>query len=108
MGGLPRKLSDSGAKARFYHAVAEAHLSSIIQVDLKSDRFTWDINQAVLARHETLDGKLVLLTNVDDLSPAEIVERYKSLADIERGFRVLKSGIEIGPVFHSDVVWACR
>lgn len=25
---------------------------------------------------------------------------YKSLADIERGFRVLKSGIEIGPVYH--------
>ena len=95
-----RKLSDSGAKARFYHAVAEAHLSSIIQVDMKSDRFTWDINQAVLARHETLDGKLVLLTNVDDLAAAEIVERYKSLADIERGFRVLKSEIEIGPVFH--------
>ena len=26
--------------------------------------------------------------------------RYKSLADIERGFRVLKSDIEIGPVYH--------
>ena len=27
-------------------------------------------------------------------------ERYKSLADIERGFRVLKSEIEIGPIYH--------
>ena len=27
-------------------------------------------------------------------------QRYKSLADIERGFRVLKSDIEIGPVYH--------
>ena len=27
-----RKLSDSGAKARFYHAVSEAHLSKIIRV----------------------------------------------------------------------------
>ena len=26
--------------------------------------------------------------------------RYKALADIERGFRVLKSEIEIAPVFH--------
>jgi transposase len=95
-----RKLSDSGAKARFYHAVVEAHLSSIIEVDLKSDLFTWDINEAVLRRHETLDGKLVLLTNVADLAATEIVDRYKSLADIERGFRVLKSEIEIGPVFH--------
>jgi hypothetical protein len=32
-----RKLSDSGAKAGFFHAVADAHLSSILQVDLKSD-----------------------------------------------------------------------
>lgn len=35
-----------------------------------------------------------------DLAPKEVVTRYKSLADIERGFRVLKSEIEIGLVFH--------
>jgi transposase len=29
-----------------------------------------------------------------------VVKRYKSLADIERGFRVLKSEIEIGPIYH--------
>ena len=34
------------------------------------------------------------------LGAGEIIERYKSLADIERGFRVLKSEIEIGPVHH--------
>jgi len=46
-----------------------------------------------------LDGKLLLVTNTD--APAlEVVQRYKSLADIERGFRVLKSDIEIGPVYH--------
>jgi transposase len=32
--------------------------------------------------------------------PAEVLKRYKSLADIERGFRVLKSEIEIGPIYH--------
>jgi hypothetical protein len=48
-----------------------------------------------------MDGKLLLVTNnVTDLSAEEIVRRYKSLADIERGFRVLKSEIEIAPVFH--------
>ena len=35
-----------------------------------------------------------------DHTPEEIVKRYKALADIERGFRVLKSEIEIAPVFH--------
>jgi transposase len=95
-----RKLSDSGAKARFFHEVAEAHLSKIVKVDLKSDRFTYDIDAKALARAQMMDGKLLLVTNVQDLNPAEIVDRYKSLADIERGFRVLKSEIEIAPVFH--------
>jgi len=47
-----------------------------------------------------MDGKLLLVTNVSDLSAQEVVARYKSLADIERGFKVLKSEIEIGPVHH--------
>jgi hypothetical protein len=44
-----------------------------------------------------MDGKLMLVTNVSDMSAAEVVKRYKALADIERGFRVLKSEIEIAP-----------
>jgi len=95
-----RKLSDSGAKARLFHEVAEAHLSRIIRVDLKSDLFAYDIDEVALQRAQMMDGKLLLVTNVADLEPAAIVERYKSLADIERGFKVLKSEIEIAPVFH--------
>ncbi|MBV8037237.1 IS1634 family transposase [Roseateles sp.] len=95
-----RKLSDSGAKARFFHEVAEAHLSKIVKVDLKSELFTYDIDAQALERAQTMDGKLLLVTNVVDLTPAQIVARYKSLADIERGFKVLKSEIEIAPVYH--------
>ena len=95
-----RKLSDSGAKARFFHEVCDAHLARIIKVDLKSDLFNYEIDQAALARAQAMDGKLVLVTNVLDMTPQEVLRRYKSLADIERGFRVLKSEIEIAPVFH--------
>jgi len=95
-----RKLSDSGAKARFFHEVSEAHLARIIKVDLKSDLFTYAINEIALARAQLMDGKLVLVTNVQDMTAADVVQRYKSLADIERGFRVLKPEIEIAPVFH--------
>lgn len=95
-----RKLSDSGAKARFFHEVSDAHLARIIKVDLQSDLFTYAIDETALARAQLMDGKLMLVTNVKDLSPAEVVQRYKSLADIERGFKVLKSEIEIAPVFH--------
>ena len=95
-----RKLSDSGAKARFFHEVADARLSRIIKIDLKSDLFTYDIDAQAQQRAELMDGKLLLVTNVLDLTPQEIVSRYKALADIERGFKVLKSEIEIAPVFH--------
>ena len=80
--------------------MADAHLSKIIKIDLKSDLFTYDIDAKALARAQMMDGKLLLATNVADLEPAEIVQRYKSLADIERGFRVLKSEIETAPVYH--------
>jgi len=95
-----RKLSDAGVTARFFHEVSEAHLKHIIKVDLQADLFTYDIDQAALARARMMDGKLLLVTNVTDLTPHEVVRRYKALADIERGFRVLKSEIEIAPVFH--------
>jgi transposase len=95
-----RKLSDAGATARFYHAVAEARLSKIIQVDLKAKTFSYAMNEAALTQAERMDGKLLLVTNTQDLKPKEVIQRYKSLADIERGFRVLKSELEIGPVYH--------
>ena len=95
-----RKLSDSGAKARLFHEVSDAHLARIIRVDLKSDLFAYEIDDAALARAQLMDGKLMLITNVRDMTANEVVRRYKSLADIERGFKVLKSEIEIAPVFH--------
>lgn len=95
-----RKLSDSGAKARFFHAVSEAHLSQIIKVNLKTDLFSYDIDERARKLAQMMDGKLLLVTNASDLDAQGIVARYKSLADIERGFRVLKSELEIGPVYH--------
>ena len=95
-----RKLSDGGARAKFYHEVCDAHLARIVKVDLKSDLFTYDIDERALKHAQLMDGKLLLVTNTADLAPAEVIQRYKSLADIERGFRVLKSEIEIGPIYH--------
>ena len=95
-----RKLSDGGARARFYHEVCLAHLARIIKVDLKSELFSYSIDERALKHARLMDGKLLLVTNAPDFTPAEVIKRYKSLADIERGFRVLKSEIEIGPIYH--------
>ncbi|MBP8926621.1 MAG: IS1634 family transposase, partial [Pseudomonadales bacterium] len=95
-----RKLSDAGTTARFYKAVSDAHLAHIIKVNLTAQVFTYDIDERALNRARMMDGKLILVSNMPDHSPADILDRYKALADIERGFRVLKSEIEIAPVFH--------
>ncbi|TQE98066.1 MAG: IS1634 family transposase, partial [Spiribacter salinus] len=95
-----RRASDRGAFARFHRRVLEAQMSRFLSVDFEAERFRYEENTAAIERAEALDGKLVLLSNVEDLPAAQIVERHRSLADIERGFRVLKSDIEIAPVYH--------
>jgi transposase len=97
--GRGRPMSDSGTKARFYHAVKDAHMAHVIKVDLKADLFSYTIDEDKKRYLELLDGKLLLVTNTT-APAAEVVRRYKSLADIEQGFKVLKSDIEIGPVYH--------
>ncbi len=94
-----RPMSDSGTKARFYHAVKDAAMAHLIKVDLKAELFSYTIDEGKKHYLELLDGKLLLVTHTN-APAAEVVQRYKSLADIERGFRVLKSDIEIGPMYH--------
>ncbi len=110
-----RKASDRGTYSPFQNAVAEAKLTRFVRADYQAERFSYDLNETAVQAAERFDGKLVLLTNVTDFSAEHIVSRYKSLADIERGFRVLKSddahgcasaasagcaGAAIAPVFH--------
>jgi hypothetical protein len=95
-----RRASDRGAYSRFTRAVAEAELTRFIKADLNADRFSWSVDEDAVAKAELFDGKLALITNAPDLPAADAVARYKALADIERGFRVLKSDIEIAPVHH--------
>lgn len=95
-----RRASDRGAYSRFTRAVAEAELTRFLKADLSANRFSWSVDEAAITEAELFDGKLALITNATDLNPAEAVARYKGLADIERGFRVLKSDIEIAPVHH--------
>ena len=95
-----RRASDRGAFSRFTRAVAEEELTRFLKADYSADRFNWSLDEEAIAEAELFDGKLALITNAPDLSPADTVARTKALADIERGFRVLKSDIEIAPVHH--------
>ena len=58
------------------------------------------IDKAAVAAEERLDGKYLLSTSDPHLSPGDVALGYKNLLEAERGFRDLKSTLELRPVFH--------
>jgi hypothetical protein len=70
--------------------VREARLGHILKVDFGAEDFCWELDEAALEQARLFDGKLIVVTNHPDLPAKAVIERYKSLADIERGFRVLR------------------
>lgn len=99
-GGRGRRLSEGGAKERLYRAVLEQQVGAWITVHLSEPGYSWSWNVEAFKRELLWDGKLVLISNVETLEAGTLIQRYKELADIERGFRVLKSQLEIAPVYH--------
>jgi hypothetical protein len=95
-----RRSSDHSAYLRFTRLLIDTAMTRYVRTDERDGLFSFAENDAVIHRDEQLDGKLLLLTNVPDLAADTIVARYKGLADIERSFRVLKSEIDLTPMFH--------
>lgn len=66
---------------------------------LKVKKDSVSIDRKSLAQEARFDGKYVLKTNTS-LSPEETARAYKSLYQVEKAFRELKSGLELRPVYH--------
>lgn len=49
---------------------------------------------------EQLDGKFVVHSNDDTLTPADLALGYKQLQRVEEAWRSLKSGLRLRPVYH--------
>ena len=58
------------------------------------------IDRKKINAEERLDGKYLLSTSDPDLSAEDVALGYKNLLEAERGFRDLKSTLELRPVFH--------
>jgi Transposase DDE domain len=58
------------------------------------------LDRAKIAAEARLDGKYLLSTSDPDLSAEDVALGYKNLLEAERGFRDLKSTIELRPIFH--------
>lgn len=58
------------------------------------------IDMAKVKAEERLDGKYLLRTSDDTLTPQDVALGYKQLLEIETAFRTLKSTLELRPVYH--------
>jgi len=58
------------------------------------------IDRAAVAREHKLDGKFLIRTSDESLTPADLAEGYKALYEAERGWRDLKHTIDMRPTFH--------
>ncbi|CAB4953675.1 unannotated protein [freshwater metagenome] len=58
------------------------------------------VDRKKIKSEERLDGKYLLSTSDPDLSAEDVALGYKNLLEAERGFRDMKSTLELRPVFH--------
>jgi transposase len=72
-------------------------------LEIGDGEFRWQRNEESIQREAALDGIYVLRTSVpaEKLSAADTVRRYKSLSQVERLFRTLKSiDLRVRPIRH--------
>ena len=58
------------------------------------------IDKTAIAREAGLDGKWLLRTNDDTLTPDDLAAAYKQLVAVERGWRDMKGALRLRPACH--------
>jgi len=58
------------------------------------------IDAAAIKREQHLDGKWLLRTSNSTLTPDDLAAAYKTLLQVERGWRDMKGALGLRPVFH--------
>lgn len=95
-----RKPTAQGTYDRIRDYLRDKGLLSFYRVGVEGGKVTAAADQRVRSWEERIDGMLLLETTDLNTSAAEIVKHYKELAEIERGWRALKSTLVLRPVYH--------
>jgi len=72
-------------------------------LDIEEDAFSFERNEASIAKEAALDGFYVVRTSVsaERMDARETVRAYKSLSRVEQAFRSLKSvDLHVRPIYH--------
>lgn len=95
-----RAPTQQGTYDRIRDYLRDKGLQGLYDIEIAAGKLTVRKNRKALNWEETIDGMLMLETTDLELPAEEVVKRYKELAEIERGWRTLKSSLLLRPVYH--------
>ena len=99
-GNRGRKATPQGTYDRIRDYLRDHHLLHWYQVELANGTLSLKKNRKALNWETTVDGVLLLETSDMVIPAQDIVKHYKELAEVERGWRSLKSTLQLRPVHH--------
>jgi len=88
---------------RVGRSIARFHMAKHFELTITDTALSWRRKHEAIAQEAALDGIYVIRTSVppSQLDSAAAVAAYKSLANVERAFRSMKTvDLQVRPVFH--------
>jgi len=98
--GRGRKATPQGAYDRIRDYLRDRNLLRWYHVELANETLSLKKDRKALNWEATVDGVLLLETSDMNIPAQDIVKHYKELAEVERGWRCLKSTLQLRPVYH--------
>lgn len=98
--GKGKKSTPQSAYDRVRDYLRDHGLLKWYHVEIANETLTVKKNRQALNWEATIDGILLLETTDMTLPGQDIVRHYKELAEVERGWRSLKSTLQLRPVHH--------
>lgn len=95
-----RKPTPQGTYDRIRDYLRDKGLLSLYNLQIDGDKVKVVADKKAREWEDVIDGLLLLETTDLVTSAEDIVKRYKELAEIERGWRSLKSTLLLRPVYH--------
>jgi len=95
-----RRMTPQGAYDRIRDYLRDRRLLSLYDVSIDDGEVRVLPNKKTRAWEEKIDGMLLVETTDRKSPPKDVIRRYKELAEIERGFRALKSSLKLRPLNH--------
>ncbi|MHB1930929.1 MAG: IS1634 family transposase [Acidimicrobiales bacterium] len=93
--------SDAWSKERRDELVGELRATPALRRLLRRTKDAkLRLDKGAIANDARFDGKFLLRSSDDSLTPTDLALAYKQLTEVERGWRDMKGALKLRPVFH--------